>query len=88
MGDKDGDPRIKSGNDDEGGRTGRSVRFGRRVEPPVSFPAGAVAEGKGIHSHMLPMDPLPSLCSPGMTLVASSLSGQEIAGYRSGMIGR
>jgi hypothetical protein len=60
MGDKDGDPRIKSGNDDEGGRTGRSVRFGRRVEPPVSFPAAASAEGKGIHPHAHAMDPPPS----------------------------
>jgi hypothetical protein len=33
--------------------------------PSVSFPAGARAEGKGIHSASLVMDPLPSLTLAG-----------------------
>src|SRR6478609_9986140 len=51
--------------------------------PLVSFPAGASAEGKGIHGAEREVDPLPSLCSPGMT--AERVFGP--APHRIGMAG-
>ncbi|MBM6581605.1 hypothetical protein ILT44_15520 [Microvirga sp. BT689] len=55
MEDKDGDPRIKSGDDEQG-----SLGLGE-----VPFPAGALAHGKGPTTKRDVMDPLPGLTAAG-----------------------